>query len=603
MFDRIKRFMGIGSGPATMYQPGTGRIVAARSDSGSGVNVTAETALTIPAIYHGLRTYGQVIGARKWDVIHHMTSVVEGVEHRRTEVARNHPVHILLHSEPNEFQNASEWRETMLAHAILTGNGFSYIERNGNYRPTALLPLLPEKTRPVVSMGRLSYVTNVNGVDVPLDADEVFHVKGFSWDGISGIPLWRIMRDTLGLDKAQAEFASKFYRHGTKMGGVFTSPGALSDTARQNLKESMEREYGGVGNAFRTIFLEEGFTYSKMTTDPDKAQFIEGRRYGLGELARVIGLAPHLLFDLSQSTNNNIEHQGISAVTYSFEPWTNKLCQEANRKLFYESERWEYETRIDLKPLQQGDSLSQAQRDQIRFNTLSRTPNELRAEDGLNPQPGGDTLYMNTAMLPVAVAIAKAMAVPAPSAPGAIINVGTGANVPTVALVDDDADDNDDTPPADPSAGTTPANGEPGPLPAAEAGRRLRHRSVGHRPPRPTGCVVEDRPPRDEGRGRRPGEAPGRPPGVPPVVRRVAAGPPRPHHGGDAAGRRDRRRRQADHARRLRRPSPRPDRQGRRGSSDGRPRVPGRCSGRDGREMDAGAGGRHDEQHGGGQGQ
>lgn len=443
----------------TLYEPGTGRIVATTNAVTSGVNVTLETALSIPAFFHGLRTLGQTVGSLDFDLVHHLiTKNAAGVEQSRHEIARTHPVHILLHSEPNEFQNASEWRECMMAHAVSTGNGFSYIERNGNFRPTALLPLLPDRTRAIMTGGKLSYRTVVDGKGIDLDPWEVFHVKGFSWNGISGIPLIELMKNTLGLDLAQSQFAAAFYGNGANMGGIVEYAGAMSDTARQNVKESMHREYGGISNAFKTLFLEEGLKYTKTGTDPDKAQFIEGREFSLGDLSRVIGLPPHLLYNLSKSTNNNIEHQGIESVSYCFAPWCNKFTQEGNRKLLYESEKFEYSTRIDLKPLMAGDSTSQAGVDTARFNALAITPNEIRAKDGRNPIEGGDSLFLNTAYLPLAVAIAKA------TAPTAT----TPAITPTPTGIDTEADEGDNTPPPNPGAGIKPASGEPGPATPAD---------------------------------------------------------------------------------------------------------------------------------------
>jgi HK97 family phage portal protein len=429
-------------GAATAYQPGTGRIVPVSTRTGAGVDINEITVLSIPAFFHGIRLYGQTLGNQKWDLIHHL-------DNNSIEIARKHPVHALLHNRPNEFQSSAEFRETIIGHALVYGGGFAYIERNGNYRPTALLPLLPDRTRPQLDQGKFNYLTIVNGKQITLEPDEVFHIRGFSMNGTSGVPLVQIMKDTLGLTKAQEEFACKFYGNGANMGGFFEMPGSLTVQAQQNLKDSMRREYGGLGNAFKHIFLEDGVKYHQLGTDPDKAQFIEGRQFQLSEIARVLGLPCHLLYDLSRSTNNNIEHQGIEVVTYSFAPWAGKLCDEANNKLLYESEKDDYETRIDLTPLMKGDALTQAQTDQIRFNTLAITPNEIRAKDGRNPIDGGNDLYINQAYLPLSISMQKALM---PSQPLGLPNPATPATDQNIGI-NTDADEGDDSVPGNPSAG------------------------------------------------------------------------------------------------------------------------------------------------------
>lgn len=451
MFNNLLRFFGA----VTAYQPGAGRIVSVSHNSSSGVAINEDNALTIPAFLHGVRLISQTIGSQKCDLIHRLD--------RGEEIARAHPVHKLLHDEPNEYQTPSDFKATKIAQAVIHGNGYSYIERNGNFRPTALIPLPPDKTRPLIDGKSLAYVTVIDGKQIILDPYEVFHLKGFGTSPLAGLPLVQLMKDTLGLSKAEAEFAAKFFSSGANMGGVVEMPGALSDKAKANLKASMDREYGGLGNAFRTLFLEDGMKYTRTGVEPDKAQFIEGRTFSLDEIGRVLSLAPHLLYNLARSTNNNIEHQGIEAVTYSFKPWAVKFQDEANRKLLYESEKNDYYVRIDLTPLMAGDAQTQANVDKANFDMLAITPNERRAKIGLNPVEGGDELFLNTAYLPLSVAVQKALADVA-AAEAAVTDPEDIEEIEAAETQGEDKDTSTDhEPPADAAAGVADPDGQPGP--------------------------------------------------------------------------------------------------------------------------------------------
>jgi hypothetical protein len=108
--------------------------------------------------------------------------------------------------------------------------------------------------------------------------------------------------------------------------------------------------------------------------------------------------------------------------------------------------------------LMAGDSTSQAGVDTARFNSLAITPNEIRAEDGRNPIEGGDSLFLNTAYLPLNVAIAKAVAATSTTPP----------ITPTPTGIDTEDDEGDNTPPGNPDAGIKPASGEPGPATPAD---------------------------------------------------------------------------------------------------------------------------------------
>ena len=51
------------------------------------------------------------------------------------------------------------------------------------------------------------------------------------------------------------------------------------------------------------------------------AEFLETRTFQVQEIARWIGIPPHLIGELSRSTNNNIEAQGIEFVSFAIGPW------------------------------------------------------------------------------------------------------------------------------------------------------------------------------------------------------------------------------------------------------------------------------------------
>lgn len=444
MFKTIKRWFGFGG---VAYTGGSNSYGRGMFQTVSGAVINEQTALTIPAFFHALRLYGQTIGSQSWDLIEHDPN-------RRKSIARTHPVHRLIHDEPNEFQLPSEWREYMVSTAIAWGNAYSYIERNGNFRPTATMPLLSDRTYPQRINGELVYVTTVNGVQQTLQPYQVFHLKAFSTNGISGVPLVRNMAETLGLTKAEEQFAASYFGNGANYGGMVEVPGKLSDAAMKNLK-SQVNDNSGLGNAFKWIFLEEGMKANKSDSNADKAQLVESRSFQLGDMARIVGLPPHLLYDLSRSTNNNIEHQGIEAVTYAFKPWANKLCQEANRKLLYESEKGVYETVIDLKPLMAGGAKEQAEKDQIRFNCASMTPNEIRELDGRNPIDGGDQLFLNVATMPLNLIIEKALNDIALAKAAAVAPIDPEDEAETEAA----EDEGQDTAPADPDD-NAPADGD-----------------------------------------------------------------------------------------------------------------------------------------------
>lgn len=401
MANVIKRFLDWSSGQTNVAYTGGGRqFQSLINQTKAGEIINETTCLTIPAILHGIRLYGQVLGSLDWDLIQHSED--------GKKIARSHPIHRLLHDEPNEFMNASSFREVMIGNSFIYGTSYAYIEFNGNQRATGLIPLLPDRTYPVRKNGEFYYETEVNGAKQKLQPYETFNCMGFTLNGLTGVRLIQTMRETLGLTKAEETFAASYFGNGCNLGGTAEYGAGLSEEAKRNLREQTDNR-SGLGNAFRILFFEEGTKFTQATINAEAAQLIASRTFQIDDLARALGLPPHMLYSLARSTNNNIEHQGIEAINLALKPVANRICQEANRKLLYESERGIFETVIDLKPLARGDEKTQAERDQIRFNCCAITPNEIRANDGRNPIAGGDQLFINVATQPLNMMIALSL--------------------------------------------------------------------------------------------------------------------------------------------------------------------------------------------------
>ncbi len=214
------------------------------------------------------------------------------------------------------------------------------------------------------------------------------------------------MRNSLGLTVAAEEFGARFFSNGANMGGAFIHPATLSDAAHTHLKQSVADQYTGIANAFRTIILEEGMKFEKFGIPPEDAQFLETRQFQITDIARILGIPPHLIYDLSKATFSNIEQQSIEGVTYSFRPWAIRWEQELKRKLFYESEKVAYFVQHDFNALLRGDSAARSAYYQNQYNVGAITPNEIREAEGRNPVEDGDVTFVNGAMVPLTVAAA-----------------------------------------------------------------------------------------------------------------------------------------------------------------------------------------------------
>ncbi len=268
---------------------------------------------------------------------------------------KSHPADYLLNIEPSPLYSAFTYRSTGMVHIGITGNFFSRImyRPNGDLDEFLLLP--PEQLTAIFIKPNRTLQYDFHGIDKILRSDEVLHVPGLSFNGFMGKNPIEAHRDTLVLDRESRTYGKKFYQNGAFLSGVLEVPGPLSDPAYARLKNSWHKAYGGSGNAGSTAILEEGTKFNPIRLSPNDAAWIATRKNIAEEVARIYGIPLHMLMELTRSTNNNIEHQGLEFVLYSVMPWVRRWEDELNRKLFKKRGEQNLFVRYDIEELMRGD--------------------------------------------------------------------------------------------------------------------------------------------------------------------------------------------------------------------------------------------------------
>ena len=361
--------------------------------STAGKHVNPRSAMQTTTVYACVRVIAETIASLP---LH----VYEQKECGR-EKAYNHPLYRILHDEPNGEMTSFTWRETLMAHLLLWGNGYSQIIRDGRGRVVALYPLLPE--RMLVdrdSRGRLVYAYNKDGADVPLRPEDVLHIPGLGFDGVMGYSPIALERNAIGLGIAAEEYGSRFFANGATPSGVLTHPGAVKDTTR--LRESWNAAYGGSGNSGKVAILEEGMKFEKVSIPNNEAQFLESRKFQVNEICRIYRVPPHMVGDLEHATFSNIEHESINFGVYTIRPWLIRLEQAMNKALFSESDKGAFFVSFNLDGLLRGDYKSRMEGYAIGRQNGWLSANDIRDLESMNPIPteqGGDDYLVNGNMV------------------------------------------------------------------------------------------------------------------------------------------------------------------------------------------------------------
>ncbi len=349
-------------------------------DSASGITVSETAAINLTAVYAAVNVLAKSVSS--------LPLKVYRVDGRGKSEARDHPLYPVLKSAPNRHQTSAVFRKTMQGDALLWGNGYAEIERNGAGAAIGLHRRHPSRVTPQWVGGEIVYrVTNTDRVDSLIPADDFLHIPNFSIDGIQGVSPIQAHREALGLAAATERFGGAFFGNGSWFGGFIKHPGSINKEAADRLRAGIEGGHKGVDKAHKFVVLDEGMDFTPAGVPPEDAQFLETRQFQVTEVARMFGIPPHKIADLTHATFTNIEHQALEYLTDSLLPWLRVWEQEFGRKLFAGTDlfaefvvdgmlRGDFQTRTDgyVKLIQNG--------------IMSR--NEVRAKENLNPVDGGD---------------------------------------------------------------------------------------------------------------------------------------------------------------------------------------------------------------------
>jgi len=356
-------------------------LFGARSNSGEVVN--EHTALHYSAVYNAISLIAGTIGALP---LHLMKNTGKS-----SEKATQKTLYSVLHSTPNPYMTAMNFRETILAHILAWGNGYAEIVRNGYGDVVELWPISPDRVRIEMIQGDMLYHVRVQNQEIILPKTKILHIPGLGFDGFLGYSVIAMARNSIGLGMALESFGNLYFSQGTHPGVIVSHPGKLSDSAHSNLKNSLSNAYSGLGRAHRLMLLEDGMKLEKIGIPPNDSQFLESRQYQIPEIARWFNIPPHKLKDLTKSSFSNIESEQISFVTDTLLPWGIRIEQNLNSQLLNVFERTQgYYFKHIFEGLLRGSSTTRAEFYSKLFNIGVMSINEIRDKEDMNPIEGGD---------------------------------------------------------------------------------------------------------------------------------------------------------------------------------------------------------------------
>ena len=335
------------------------------------------------------------------------------VEAEQTETSK------LLTKRPNPFMTPTVFWNTVEMNRNHYGNAYVYMRKKfirkkygGEVRVLDLWVMQSNCVTIVVDdagifagVGRLWYVYTdpTSGRQYVFDTNEVMHFKtSFSFDGVTGLPVQQILRDTISGASASQAYMNSLYESGLTAKATLEYTGELNETAKTALIKSFEEFGSGAKNTGKIIPVPLGMKLTPLDIKLSDSQFFELKKYTALQIAAAFGVKPNQINDYSKSSYANSELQQLSFYVDTELFVIKQYEEEINYKMMTEEEQDDgFYYKFNEKVLFRTDSKTQMSYLKEGVAGSIMMSNEARRKLDLPDAEGGDVLITNGNVIPL----------------------------------------------------------------------------------------------------------------------------------------------------------------------------------------------------------
>ena len=328
----------------------------------------------------------------------------------------------LLTKRPNPFMTPTTFWNTVEINRNHYGNAYVYMRKKfvrqrygGEFRIIDLWVMQSNCVQIVVDdagifagVGRLWYVytDQTSGRQYVFSTDEVMHFKtSFSFDGITGLPVQQILKDTVNGASASQEFMNGMYESGLTAKATLEYTGELNEGAKEALRKSFEEFGSGAKNVGRVLPVPLGMKLTPLDIKLTDSQFFELKKYTALQIAAAFGVKPNQINDYSKSSYANSELQQLSFYVDTELFIIKQYEEEINYKMTTEEEQDSgFYYKYNEKVLFRTDSKTQMEYLKNGVGGSIIMPNEARRKLDMPDAAGGDELFANGNIVPLTMA-------------------------------------------------------------------------------------------------------------------------------------------------------------------------------------------------------
>jgi HK97 family phage portal protein len=351
----------------------------------SGERISMGAAAGLPAFLRGVRLISETAAGLPF-------VAYRGYGQDRRPVPTAPQLDLLRRPNPDASSAFAQWQYTFAS--MLGGNAYLYkVKVRGKVK--FLYPVRPACSTPIYDGASVRFELRDREHGPVVDEvgkDRIIHIPGILLDDpYVGVSVVQAHRHQLGNDLGRQRFEGRYIANDARPGVLLkhTGPGIPTKEQREEIRGGWESRHRG--NAGAVGMSWGGWEADTLPISLADAQFIEGKRYSVQDIGRMLGVPSGFLNDPDAPGGDSPEDENTRLLQHGVGPWMTRLEQAlaADTDLFPEPD-WSLE--MDERRLLRANMKDRYDAHRLARQGSWKTPNEIRADEGLPPVKGGDKI-------------------------------------------------------------------------------------------------------------------------------------------------------------------------------------------------------------------
>ena len=335
-------------------------------------NFSEGTAMKLSAVYCASNQISNSVAMLPIQIVQYDSDEKRPIE--------NHYLWKVLNLMPDEKYNHFGVFKMAVESVILKGNAYFYIERDSRLNVKALHYIAADYVTPMLQTdGSVKYL--VAGMKEAVDAVNMIHLWQHLDENFNGLSVLRYAYNSLMGAWSAEKAAAKFFTGGAGLNGVLKASATLTNDQKQQIRESWNQAFSAEGNGIAV--LPQGLDFQAVSVNPEDAQLLESRQFGITEIARFFNISPIKLFQLDEVSYSSMESTELYYLQDTIAPYVQMIMEEFNRKLFKPSEVGRIGVEFDYSAALRTNRQAEGEYYRMMITNGVMSINEVRGKLGL----------------------------------------------------------------------------------------------------------------------------------------------------------------------------------------------------------------------------